>query len=200
MSSHIPCPSCGKQCRILQEHAGKRVACPICKSPFTIPPEPPPRTGSEQPARLPSYLDLAANSTEKKTAKSTFNTKPNEIPIAQNRELKRTKVSTILAFCMLGATLLFPIAIGTLIVTGMLRAANESAQEDANSLDIGGGSSIVFHPSGRVSSKSESMKEAQSAGTMIGIFLGSICCPSIPYVLLMLVLGTAWFAFRSAGN
>ncbi len=41
MDSYIQCPSCGKQCHVGPQHAGKRVACPSCKSQFAVPPPPP---------------------------------------------------------------------------------------------------------------------------------------------------------------
>ena len=43
---HIVCPTCGNRCRIRLGHLGKRVACPKCKTPFTVPPAPPPKSSS----------------------------------------------------------------------------------------------------------------------------------------------------------
>lgn len=43
---HIVCPVCGNRCRIQLKHLGKRVACPKCKTPFAVPPAPPPKRGN----------------------------------------------------------------------------------------------------------------------------------------------------------
>src|SRR3954449_6406696 len=34
MTLDTACPSCGKKCRLAKEHAGKRVRCPGCGTPF----------------------------------------------------------------------------------------------------------------------------------------------------------------------
>lgn len=194
MTSHLPCPNCGKPCRIKQEHAGKRVACPGCRSQFMIPPATPP-IAPKQPSKQTSPIPIWTKSTD-----AVHDAKSTPSQAVESPKRKQTRISTVIAFCMLGASVLFPITICGLTITGFVSAARRSAQEEANSMDLVFGDSLVFEPDGSVTSKSRTVKEAESAGTVIGIFLGSVCCPGVPYILVMLVLGTAYFAFRSAGN
>ncbi len=101
---------------------------------------------------------------------------------------------------MLFVTLLLPVAIGALFVVGSINAASQRAAEEENSIDIGFGNSLVTDEYGMLSGKTKMRKDAEEAGTNLGIFFGALCCPTVPYVLIMLVLGTSYFAFRSAGN
>jgi hypothetical protein len=108
------------------------------------------------------------------------------------------RVSTIIAFCMLGCTLLLPISmIGLWIYT----AATIKNQDDSGAeIEIMPGHTISQGDDGLYTYESPRIKEAKEAGQALGIFLGGLCCPLIPYVLIMLVLGTSFIAFRSAGS
>lgn len=193
MTSHLNCPNCSKPCRIKPEHAGKRVACPSCKSQFLVTPTAPP-IAQIKCSNQSTRIEIATGNLD-----SADHEKSTNIQANKSHKRNRTKISTVLAFCMLGVSLIFPLVICGLIVMGFVSAARRSAQEETNSWDMGSGSSMVFESDGRVISKSKTVKEAEKAGTVIGIFLGSVCCPGVPYILVMLVLGTAYFAFRSAG-
>lgn len=178
------CPKCSSSLNVDERHLGKTVRCPKCSEVFVVPPPldrivpPPVDTRLQQSSTLhPTQIAQRAGSVRR----------------------QKRRVSTILAFCMLGATILYPIGIVGMAIVGSVSAAKQAQVERTNSVDLPFGDSIVFGPNGVVG-KSASRKEAEQAGTFLGILIGSICCPGIPYVLVMLGLGVGYFAFRSAGN
>jgi rRNA maturation endonuclease Nob1 len=52
MTVSVRCTGCGKQFKAKAEHAGKKVRCPSCATPLTIP------AANEPPASAPSLGDL----------------------------------------------------------------------------------------------------------------------------------------------
>ena len=52
MTISVRCTGCGKQFKAKAEHAGKKVRCPSCAAPLTIP------AAAEAPASAPSLGDL----------------------------------------------------------------------------------------------------------------------------------------------
>jgi hypothetical protein len=61
------------------------------------------------------------------------------------------------------------------------------------------GDRIEFGPGGFGESTAHE-REAKQAGQTLGILFTSLCCPFVPYSLIMLLLGIGYFAFRSANN
>lgn len=200
--SFIQCPKCGKQCRVSVQHAGKLVACPKCQTQFVVPSTPPPiQVVHSRPIETERDKLKSHDVTQSESEFKADSWMENPTFSLRSRKKKNWRFSTIIAFCMLGVTLLLPAAMGALFVVGSINTANKRAVEEENSIDWAFGSSIVVDDDGRiVGSKSKSQKQAEEAGTNLGILLGSLCCPIVPYGLIMLVLGTSYFAFRSAGN
>jgi DNA-directed RNA polymerase subunit RPC12/RpoP len=129
---------------------------------------------------------------------------PLSIPIEPQRTIKHSRpkksmrISTILAFGMFGCTLLLPIAMIALFL--YLSVASNIQKRPGSEIEILPGHTISEGSDGLFTYETPSEKEAKVVGHAIGTFLSSLCFPVIPYVLIMLILGSAYFAFRSAGN
>lgn len=90
---------------------------------------------------------------------------------------------------MLAATLLLPVS---MVAIAMLTvAANDRGQ------DIGGG---MYYRTDANGFPDVGEQKYRDAGIGLAALFNGFCCTLIPYVLLMLVLGTAYLAFRSAGT
>ena len=175
---HIQCPSCGHRCRIRREHMGRRVGCPKCKTAFAVPPPPPISHATE-------------SVTEEATTDHAFDfaqppRKPS-IPKPQSNAWRRP--STIIAFLMLGITLLLPVS---MIAMAMFTVAPNDRGED-----LGNGMYMRTDARGLPDIGWQSDRDA---GLGFAALLTGVCCPLVPYVIFMLILGIAYFAFRSAGS
>lgn len=176
------CPKCLRSVKVDEGIAEKPAFCQRCGEALII--QPPIQNATSPQVDIGSSKKLDLNTI---------------VPAKVSSFVKKNKISTSLAFCMLGATIVYLVAIFGMILFSSYSAVMDAQIEESNSVDIGGGGSIVFGPNGVVK-KSARIKEAESAGQFLGVFVGSICCPGVPYVLVMLCLGIAYFAFRSAGN
>ena len=182
MQLKINCPKCDRIFRVQEKHFGKRVRCPDCDTKFTVP--------------VIEQSDPAVSLEVKQSETSDL---PPKVVEASGKRPQKTRASTIIAFVMLGITVLFPIAVVGMFVLGSMSAASEQRQERASSSDIMGGS-IVANDNGTFSFKTDRQKKAERAGTTIGLLIGSICFPGVPYAMGMLILGATYLALRSAGK
>ena len=186
MNIKVACPGCSKRFRVPTEYAGKRVKCPNCETKFAIASIP--QESEEYPEQTPPLPDSASPTPQPPIATTTPATTP-----------KKKRISTIVAFIMLGITVLFPIVVVGLVVLGSISEAAEQRKARSGSSDFPGGS-IVATENGTFEYKSNSQKKAERAGTMVGIIIGAICFPGVPYIMAMMILAVSYFAFRSAGN
>ena len=174
----ITCIGCGQSVSYKPQIAPYKTQCKRCGSEITFPPLPPFHPSHQTTSNLSQLNRLASEA---------------------KRHLKKKKISTILAFCMLGCTLLLPVSMGGMFILSSMTAARQNSGS-SDDIDIGFGNSITTGPGGGFEYKSARQKQAEQTGQALGIFLSSLCCPMIPYVLIMLALGTGYFAFRSSGN
>lgn len=114
--------------------------------------------------------------------------------------LRTLKPSTLTAIGMVVATLFLPIAMFGLFTISMFSAAAENARREAESQDLGLGMSMHTDEYGMPIIETSQQQSARVAGQGIGAILGGICCPIIPYVIVMIALGSTYLAFRSAGR
>lgn len=117
---------------------------------------------------------------------------PPAIP-ANAKPLVKTwkRPSTVIPFIMLGITLLLPMA---MVSMAMLTVASNNRGRD-----LGGGSGLYLSENSDGIPYLED-KDDRNAGVAMAALLTGVCCPLVPYVLIMLILGTAYFAFRSVGS
>ena len=151
MHQQVTCPSCSKRFRVPAHYVGRRVKCSKCEATFRIasPPQVEPETA------LPVEHD--------------------EMQVPPINEFdepapKKRRISTVIAFVMLGITVLFPIAVVALIVLGSVSEASEHRNARSGSSDFMGGS-IVATENGTFEYKSRSQQKAERAGTMMGCLL-----------------------------
>jgi hypothetical protein len=174
---HMSCPSCGSICRIRAEHRGKRVACSKCKQVFAVPPSAPSPQASAAPARMPpagyqhpQYSTASAAAAMVKTSD------------------RKWKPSTFVAFAMLGVTLLLPVS---MVAMAMLTVATSDRGQD-----VGDGMYMRTNARGLPEMGYHSDQDAALGAAAL---ISGVCCPIVPYVIVMLILGMTYFAFRSAG-
>lgn len=175
---HISCPSCGHSCRIRAEHLGKRVACPKCKQPFAVPPPAPPPTQTQSAPQglAPNFEPTPPHSAARYS-------------VAPSKTNRKWKPSTFIAFAMLGVTLLLPVS--------MVAMAMFTVASNDQGRDIGGGMYMRTDARGLPDIGYKSDRDTALGAAAL---ISGVCCPLVPYVILMLILGMAYFAFRSAGS
>jgi len=177
MVERVRCNKCGQMAFIIN---GK-LRCQTCEASGTSskqekwssqpPPAPPPINPPAQPSRE------AHNSPD---LKSSTNSR------------RWSKPSTIIAFVMLGISLLLPVSMYVITTLRINSALDEVTAEDMNLSS----NPHDFFPDESIE---EAKIETYALGLIFGSFFDGICCPFSLYFLLMLILGTAFIAFRSAG-
>ena len=181
MENKIQCPSCPKSFRIIPSQVGKKSRCSHCGQVFKIPDI----FTDDESADYDSILERTVPIVDAN--------------VVQVKTKTKRKTSSVIAFLMLGVTILFPVSVVAMMVVGSIGIAQEQKREQANSTNIMG-SSIVATENGLFEYKSASRKKAERAGSLIGLVIGSLCFPGVPYAFSMLLLGVAYFAFKSSGN
>ena len=179
------CPKCGSEFRYAPSISAYRIACEKCSHEFAVPPLPvPPSPVQPSPSEPP-------RTTKGQSSKAAYLT-------YLQTKLKSNRISTIIAFIMLGCTVLLPFAMAAVFVFSSISVARENSK--TKGIPLGPyGDRLEFGPGGFAGSTS-SQREAKQAGQTLGILFASMCCPFMPYSLIMLVLGIAYFAFRSSNN
>ena len=114
---------------------------------------------------------------------------PNPLPKKSARGEKWKKPSTLIAFAMLALTLLLPV--GMVAMAVLTVASNDRGQ------DLGNGMYMRTDANGIPDIGWQSNRDSALG---IAALLTGVCCPLVPYVILMLILITGYFAFRSAGS
>ena len=186
MHIKVACPGCSKRHRVLAEYAGNRVKCPNCETRFSIGPIS--KVSAEPPVNSPPLSETPPPEPQP----SIITGQP------EDSRPKKRRISTVIAFVMLGITILLPVVVIGLAVSMSVSEA-ASRNSSSGSSDFYGGS-IVATENGTFEYKTNSQKKAESAGAMLGIIIASICFPGVPYIMAMMILAASYFAFRSAGN
>lgn len=114
--------------------------------------------------------------------------------------LRTLKPSTLTAIGMAVVTILLPFAMFGLFAISIFSSAAENARLEAESEDLGFGMSMRTDEYGMPILETSQQQAARTAGQSIGALLGGICCPIIPYLIVMIALGSTYLAFRSAGR
>jgi hypothetical protein len=101
---------------------------------------------------------------------------------------RKWKPSTFVAFAMLGVTLLLPVS---MVAMAMLTVATSDRGQD-----VGDGMYMRTNARGLPEMGYHSDQDAALGAAAL---ISGVCCPIVPYVIVMLILGMTYFAFRSAG-
>lgn len=157
---------------------GRRVGCPKCKTAFAVPPPPPTAHVSELPK-------------EERTADPSFDftSLPRSPSIRKSPSSAWRRPSTLIAFAMLGITLLLPVS---MVATAMFTVVSNDRGQN---LDNG-----MYMRTDARGIPDVGWQSERDAGLGFAALLTGVCCPLVPYVIFMLILGTAYFAFPSAGS
>lgn len=168
------CGACGNALEWQNAGYGPAWVCTNCGATVPIPPPLP----SERQSRS-SFKYISEWSTEFVSSKKLSNA------IAWGRT---QKPSTFVAFGMVACTILLPI--GMCLMFSFAYAAPERGESIGNDLYM------TYDSTGYPDIKKKSVRDA---GILMSAFVSGLCCPAVPYVIIMLVLITSYVALRSAG-
>lgn len=188
-SLRFNCASCKRLLEVKQEHHGKRIRCPGCKAVFTVmlpglvvPPPIIDSSGSNSGTDAPPPPPLSTAQNETEPPKKPKGVALQRIPsiadaLAYLQEPKKPKgtISQRILIFMVAASVLLPIALLGVLVLYEL--------------------TIKSRAYGMVTYYNGSWGEASAHYARV--IVSGVCCVGFPYVFVMLILITAYFAARS---
>ena len=188
-SFRFNCASCKRLLEARREHHGKRIRCPGCKAIFTVmlpslvvPPPIIDSSGSNSGTDAPPPPPLSTAQKEAEPPKKPKGVASQGIPsiadalayLQEPKNLKGTISQRILIF-MVAASVILPIALLGVLVLYELTIKSK-------------GNDMVTYYNGSWGWASDHYAR---------VIVSGVCCVGFPYVFVMLILITAYFATRS---
>ena len=170
MKTSIRCPNCGRTARVPRQQSSSMLRCPACKALFQTPQLAPPQVAEAEEHQKRKPAGPAPF-VDRETTPHT-------------RTSPSSQLATAIKILMLTCTILWPLTMAAMTAVTFVSADR--------GMNVGG--DWYVSDSGYTGKRSD-----REAGILLGSLFTGLCCPTVPYVVAMTILGVAYFAVRPSG-